>query len=161
MKHRYNIDMVRWSHYDESCVKGLNWKWNIKLFEGRGRGSLQKKRRLNWIQKSDIQGFVFLQSSSWFERNRLNISFRKEKPFTHHLVNKDVDMSFFFFTQDFTINSAFTPYWNLRYKTIQEHVVYSEIIMVLCLLCISDLYLTLPVCLDTKTSFKPQLPSAS
>lgn len=43
MKHRYNIDMVRWSHYDESCVKGLNWKWNIKLFEVWGRGSLQKK----------------------------------------------------------------------------------------------------------------------
>lgn len=39
--------------------------------------------------------------------------------------------------------------------------VYSVIIIVLCLLCISDLYLTLPVCLDTKTSFKPQLPSVS
>lgn len=46
MKHRYNIDMVRWSHYDESCVKGLNWKWNIKLFEVWGRGSLQKKKKI-------------------------------------------------------------------------------------------------------------------
>lgn len=36
-----------------------------------------------------------------------------------------------------------------------------SVIIVLCLLCISDLYLTLPVCLDKKTSFKPQLPSVS
>lgn len=36
-----------------------------------------------------------------------------------------------------------------------------SVIIVLCLLCISDLYLTLPVCLDTKTSLKPQLPSVS
>lgn len=55
-----------------------------------------------------------------------------------------------------------TPYWNLRYKSIQEHVIsLLSIIVVLHLLCISDLYLTLTVCLDTKTSLKPQFASVS
>lgn len=50
---------------------------------------------------------------------------------------------------------------NLRNKPIQEHDIYSVIIVVLCLLCDSDLYLTLPVCLDSTTSFKPQSASSS
>lgn len=55
----------------------------------------------------------------------------------------------------FNYYHAFTPYGNLRYKTIQEHVA-SLLSNNYCSDVVSDLYLTLPECLDTKTSFKPQ-----
>lgn len=66
----------------------------------------------------------------------------------------------FYHTQDFAITVLFHHIETSGTKLFRNMLsVYSVIIIVLCLLCISDLYLTLPVCLDRKTSFKPQLPS--
>ncbi len=83
------------------------------------------------------------------------------KSFLYTSVNNSVDMSFYH-TQDFTITVLLHHIETSGTKLFRNMLsVYSVIIIVLCLLCISDLYLTLPVCLDTKTSFKPLSPSAS
>lgn len=67
----------------------------------------------------------------------------------------------FYHTQDFTITVLLHHIETSGTELFRNMSFYSVIIVVLCLLCISDLYLTLPVCLDKKTSSKPQLPSVS
>lgn len=67
----------------------------------------------------------------------------------------------FYHTQDFAITVLLHHIETSGTELFRNMSFYSVIIVVLCLLCISDLYLTLPVCLDKKTSFKPQLPSVS
>lgn len=67
----------------------------------------------------------------------------------------------YYHTQDFAITVLLHHIETSGTELFRNMSFYSVIIIVLCLLCISDLYLTLPACLDKKTSFKPQLPSVS
>lgn len=123
------------------------------------------KSTVFWLLTS-VKIFFFLPTSSCFKKKKStervkSMSHFGQKPFIYTSVNNSVDVSFYH-TQDFTITVLLHHIETSGTKLFRNMLsVYSVIIIVLCLLCISDLYLTLPVCLDTKTSFKPQLLSVS
>lgn len=88
---------------------------------------------------------------------RKDVSFWILKLFIHTYVG---NLSFYH-TQEFAFTVLLHHIETSGTELFRNMSFYSVIIVVLCFLCISDLYLTLPVCLDKKTSFKPQLPSVS
>lgn len=116
-----------------------------------------QKQRLA-VYSSELQYFLYsnhqLRNGSQSKKGCLILDV---KLFIHTYVG---NLSFYH-TQDFTITVLLHHIETSGTELFRNMSFYSVIIVVLCLLCISDLYLTLPVCLDKKTSFKPQLPSVS
>lgn len=108
--------------------------------------------------------FFFFPSNQQLKKSTQRLKWMShfgQKSFIYTSVNNSIDVSYYH-TQDFAITVLLHHIETSGTELFRNMLsFYSVIIIVLCLLCISDLYLTLPVCLDKKTSFKPQLPSVS
>ena len=122
--------MVRWSHYYESRREEFSSKMKYPILEGRNIlfSLLRIKNAKNYFSLSVWQFrlimsmFFFLPTSSkkkstqrfkWmshFWKETLHIYFSQQQ-----WLNILPHSGFYYY-------SAFTPYWNLRYNAIQEHV---------------------------------------
>lgn len=125
---------------------------------------LKCKRTVFRLRTSVKFFFFFFPSNQQLKKSTQRLKWMShfgQKSFIYTSVNNSIDVSYYH-TQDFAITVLLHHIETSGTELFRNMLsFYSVIIIVLCLLCISDLYLTLPVCLDKKTSFKPQLPSVS
>lgn len=115
----YNNTMLRWSHCYESWPERFLFRNEISTFGREFCLVLRKKNPINVnMSKSDI--FVSFQPAGDLRRKKcpkvwIDISFLEKKPFMQTLVNKPC-WHVILPHSGFHYYSAFTPYWNLRYK---------------------------------------------
>lgn len=103
-------------------MRGFIWEWNIHFWKGNLSSctQLQKKITLMSTRAKAKWYFCFLPTNRRFKKKKcpkvwMDILFMEKKPFMQTSVNKPC-WHVILPHSGFHYYSAFTPYWNLRYK---------------------------------------------